>query len=174
MIKTSRRDFLYLSAAGFGVVGIGGTLSMLVDSMNPAKDTTALASIEVDIKGLGLGQEKTVTWRGKPIFIKHRTKDEIQAVETVSIKTLIDPETDKERFGRNQNYLVVVGVCTHLGCIPHEREGLGKNGEQLDGWICACHGSVYDGSGRVIKGPAPKNLEVPPYEFINNNTLKIG
>ena len=172
MAKTTRRDFLYLSAASFGVVGLGSAISILIKSMNPAKDVLALASTEVDIASLKPGQLKTVMWRGKPVFIKYRTPENIKDMEAIPLSTLADPETDQERFGKNPEYLVVVGVCTHLGCIPHEREGLAaKEG----GWVCPCHGSVYDDSGRVIKGPAPKNLEVPPYNFIDQNkVIRIG
>ncbi len=175
MQKTNRRDFLYLSAASFGVVGLGASILTLIKTMNPAKDVMALASIEVNITSLKPGQEKTVTWRGKPVFIKRRTPEEIKIVDAVPLKDLKDPQTDKERFPKNQEFLVVVGVCTHLGCIPGQREALSVNGYKGPGWLCACHGSVYDDSGRVIRGPAPKNLAVPPYEFLNNNTtIKIG
>lgn len=173
MAKTTRRDFLYLSAASLGVVGLGSAVLTLIKSMNPAKDVRALASTEVDITSLQPGQAKTVMWRGKPIFIKRRTAETVQKVEATPIATLADPQTDKERFGKNQEYMVVVGVCTHLGCIPNQREGMsaGEGG----GWLCACHGSIYDDSGRVLKGPAPKNLEVPPYEFIaDNKAIRIG
>ncbi len=179
MAKATRRDFLYLSAAGFGAVGVGASLLPFIKSMNPAKDVMALSSIEVNIKGLKPGQQKIVTWRGKPIFIKRRMPEAIQAVEAIPLRDLKDPETDKERFGKNQEYLVVVGVCTHLGCIPNQREALGaQSGPQANesgGWLCACHGSVYDASGRILHGPAPKNLEVPPYELLGGNTtIKIG
>lgn len=173
MAKTTRRDFLYLSAAGLGVVGLGSALWTLVKSMNPAKDVRALASVEVDISALQPGQDKTIMWRGKPVFIKRRTPEEIKSVEAIPISTLADPQTDKERFAKNQEFAVMVGVCTHLGCIPNKREGM--SAQEGGGWLCACHGSMYDASGRVIKGPAPKNLEVPEYQFIaDNKAIRIG
>lgn len=173
MVKTTRRDFLYLTTASFGAVGLGAAALKLINSMNPAKDVEALASVEVDIQSLRVGEQKTIPWRGKPVFIKRRTPDEIKALDATALTSLKDPQTDKDRFGKNPEFLVVVGVCTHLGCIPGERKAMSP-GEQ-GGWLCACHGSVYDASGRILQGPAPKNLEVPPYEFMNNNaTLKIG
>ncbi len=173
MAKTTRRDFLYLSAAGLGLVGLGSSIWTLIKSMNPAKDVRALASVEVDISALQPGQEKTVMWRGKPVFIQRRTSEQIKAVESIPVSTLRDPQTDKERFAKNQEYLVVVGVCTHLGCIPHQREGMAA--QEGGGWLCSCHGSVYDGSGRILKGPAPKNLDVPEYQFVaDNKAIRIG
>ena len=173
MKKTSRRDFLFLTTATFGAVGLGAGALKLINSMNPAKDVEALASVEVDLASLRVGEQKTVPWRGKPVFIKRRGPDEIKNADATSLNTLKDPQTDKDRFGKNQEYLVVVGVCTHLGCIPGERTSM--NTGDKGGWLCACHGSVYDASGRILQGPAPKNLEVPPYEFTNGNaTLKIG
>lgn len=173
MQKTTRRDFLYLTTASFGAVGLGAAALKLINSMNPAKDVQALASIEVNLSGLRVGEQKIIPWRGKPVFIKRRTPQDIHTMDATPLKSLKDPETDKDRFGKNQEYLVVVGVCTHLGCIPGERKAM-RPGES-GGWLCSCHGSVYDESGRILHGPAPKNLEVPPYEFLNNNTtLKIG
>jgi ubiquinol-cytochrome c reductase iron-sulfur subunit len=142
--------------------------------MNPAADVLALANLDVDLKDVAEGQTKTLLWRGKPVFVRHRTKAEIDAVDQTPLRSLKDPQTDKERFSKDQNWLIVVGVCTHLGCVPGEKKDMGpliKEG----GWLCACHGSRYDISGRIISGPAPKNLEVPPYEFVNNGkTLRIG
>ena len=170
---TTRRDFLYLSAAGLGTVGLGSGMWTLIQTMNPAKDVRALASVEVDIGTLQPGQMKTVMWRGKPVFVKHRTPEQIHEVEATPLTNLADPQTDKERFSKTPEYMVVVGVCTHLGCIPNQREGMAaKDG---GGWVCPCHGSIYDASGRVIKGPAPKNLDVPAYEVLpGNKTLRIG
>lgn len=171
---TTRRDFLYLSAAGLGVVGLGSAILTLIKSMNPAKDVRALASVEVNIASLQPGQTKIVMWRGKPVFINHRTPEQIKEVEAIPLATLVDPQTDKERFAKNQNYLVVIGVCTHLGCIPNAREGMQAK-EDGGGWMCPCHGSLYDGSGRVTKGPAPTNLPVPEYTLsADNKTLRIG
>lgn len=173
MTKKTRRDFLYLSAASLGAVGLGSVVMAFIKSMNPAKDVKALASVEVNLSGLQPGQTKTIVWRGKPVFLKRRTIDEIKKMDDVDLVTFKDPQTDKERFGKNPEYLVVVGVCTHLGCIPNQRESM--TGGEGGGWLCACHGSYYDDSGRIVRGPAPKNLEVPPYEILNNNaTIRIG
>lgn len=166
-----RRDFLTLSAITAGVVGTATVGFKFLNSMNPAADVKALASLEVDISAIKPGEEKTVLWRGKPVFVRHRTEEEIKKANDVSLKDLKDPEVDNERFHINPQYLVVVGICTHLGCIPTER----KNMSEADGggWLCACHGSLYDTSGRIVSGPAPKNLEVPPYT-LENGILKIG
>ncbi len=167
----TRRDFLTLSAIAAGGVGAGTVAIKVLNSMNPAADVKALSSIEVDIKDLEPGTSKTVVWRGKPVFVRRRTEAEIQKAQETPLKSLKDPETDQERFALNPEYLVVVGVCTHLGCIPNER----KNMTTADGggWLCACHGSIYDTSGRIVSGPAPTNLPVPPYT-LSNTTLKIG
>lgn len=135
--------------------------------MNPDSSVKALASIEVDISNIQEGKEITVLWRGKPVFIKRRTKEEIQKAEQTNMKDLMDPQEDKDRVKKSE-WLVVVGVCTHLGCVP-----IGGKGE-YNGWFCPCHGSHYDTSGRIRKGPAPTNLEVPKYEFVSNNKIKIG
>ncbi len=137
--------------------------------MNPSSDVQALASIEVDISNIKEGEEKKVMWRGKPIFIKHRTTEEISSAQNVSLSELKDPEEDSKRIKLGkEKWLVTIGICTHLGCVP-----IGGQGE-YKGWFCPCHGSQYDTSGRIRKGPAPKNLEVPPYEFIGDNLIKIG
>lgn len=171
--ETTRRDFLTLTAGAAGAVGVGAAAIPFVNSMNPAADVLALATVDVDIQNLKKGQSKTITWRGKPVFIRHRTENELATVQKTDLKTLKDPETDKERFSQNPDFLVVVGICTHLGCIPSERKNI--QAEQSGGWLCACHGSLYDESGRILKGPAPTNLEVPPHDFLNNNTvIRIG
>ena len=135
--------------------------------MNPSKDVEALSKVEVDLTNLDEGRSTTVMWRGKPLFIKHRTKKEIKEANEVNIDDLPDPQTDKERV-KNPKYLVLVGVCTHLGCVPASDKG------EYNGWFCPCHGSHYDTSGRIRKGPAPTNLEIPPYEFTNENTIIVG
>ena len=135
--------------------------------MNPDASERALASTEVDISGIERGQSITVLWRGKPVFIKRRTEEEIQKARKVDLKELPDPEKDEDR-AKNPEWLVMLGMCTHLGCVP-----LGNKGE-YDGWFCPCHGSHYDTSGRIRKGPAPTNLEIPKYEFISDSTIKIG
>lgn len=165
----SRRDFLVLAAQGMGVVGVGAALWPFVSSMNPAADTLALSSIEVDISALEPGQSLKVMWRGKPVFIRHRTEKEIADAREVPMGDLVDPQKDQERVKEGKDaWLVLVGVCTHLGCVP-----LGEAGD-YHGWFCPCHGSHYDTSGRIRKGPAPKNLLVPEYAFLNDTRLKIG
>lgn len=169
-IKDKKRRKL-LTTTAYTTAGIGAACALLpfVDSMNPAKDVQALASIEVDISQIKLGEEKKVMWRGKPIFIKRRTKQEIASAKEVQLSELKDPQTDEERVKKGkEEWLVTVGICTHLGCVP-----IGGAGD-FKGWFCPCHGSQYDTSGRIRKGPAPKNLEIPPYEFVNNTTIKIG
>lgn len=171
--QATRRDFLALTATAMAAVGAGAAALPFIKSLNPAADTLALATLDVDIKNFQVGQTKTVMWRGKPVFIRRRTAEEIDAVKDTALRALPDPQTDEERFGKNLEWLVVVGVCTHLGCVPGERKNM-KPGE-AGGWLCACHGSFYDASGRIISGPAPKNLEVPPYQLLSDNTvLRIG
>tara|TARA_Y100000590_G_scaffold95128_1_gene107824 strand:- start:3571 stop:4083 length:513 start_codon:yes stop_codon:yes gene_type:complete len=165
--KTKRRDFIFTASYTLGAVGVAGSLWPLIDQMNPDASVKALASTEVDISGIDKGQSITVLWRGKPVFIKRRTEEEIQKARQVDLKELPDPEKDEDRT-KNPEWLVMLGMCTHLGCVP-----LGNKGE-YDGWFCPCHGSHYDTSGRIRKGPAPTNLEVPKYEFISNSTIKIG
>jgi len=166
-IQSERRDFLFTVTYTIGAVGIGATIWPLIDQMNPDSSVKALATTEVDISSVELGKTITVLWRGKPIFIRRRTKEEIEEASAVDLKDLKDPEKDKDR-AKDPEWLVMVGVCTHLGCIP-----LGEKGE-YNGWFCPCHGSHYDTSGSVRKGPAPNNLEIPKYEFLDNNTIKIG
>ena len=166
-IQSKRRDFLFTATYTIGAVGIGATIWPLIDQMNPDSSAKALATTEVDVSSVELGKTITVLWRGKPIFIRRRTKEEIEEASAVDLKDLKDPEKDKDRV-KDPEWLVMVGVCTHLGCIP-----LGEKGE-YNGWFCPCHGSHYDTSGRVRKGPAPNNLEIPKYEFVDNNIIKIG
>ena len=165
--KTTRRDFISTVTATVGVVGVGAAVMPIVSQMNPDASVKALASIEVDISKVKEGQEITVLWRGKPVFIKRRSKEEIEKAQKVSLKDLKDPEEDKARV-KNPEWLVVLGVCTHLGCVP-----IGGKGD-FDGWFCPCHGSHYDTSGRIRLGPAPTNLEVPKYEFVGTDKIKIG
>jgi ubiquinol-cytochrome c reductase iron-sulfur subunit len=140
--------------------------------MNPGKDTLALASTEIDLSPLKEGQSLTVIWRGKPVFIKHRTPQEITEAKNTDLNDLIDIEDDADRV-KNDKWLVVLGVCTHLGCVPLGQKTSDVKGE-YGGWFCPCHGSHYDTSGRIRKGPAPKNLPVPPYVFLNESRIKIG
>ena len=164
--KVERRDFIFTASYAFGAVGVGAVVWPLIDQMNPDRSVKALASTEVDISSLEPGKSITVLWRGKPVFIKRRTKDEIEEARNVDIKDLPHPEKDEDR-AKDPEWLVMLGICTHLGCVP-----LGDKGE-YNGWFCPCHGSHYDTSGRIRKGPAPTNLEIPKYEFVNSNTIKI-
>lgn len=168
----TRRDFLYLLAGGFGAVTVGSAVWPLVDSMNPAADTLALASTELDVGSIEQGQAITVVWRGKPVFVRHRTPEEIKTAENDPVADMRDPQIDADRV-KNANYLVLVGVCTHLGCVPLGNKSGEPKGD-FGGWFCPCHGSHYDMSGRIRKGPAPKNLEVPPYEFLSDTLVRIG
>lgn len=169
---TTRRDFLYLSTAAMAGLGAATFGWAFVDTMNPAADTLALASTEVDLSPIEEGQAITVIWRGKPVFIRHRTKQEIEAAKADDASDLRDPQADADRVQKPE-WLILVGICTHLGCVPLGQ----KTGEikgEYDGWFCPCHGSHYDTSGRIRKGPAPSNLEVPEYVFLNDTTVKIG
>jgi ubiquinol-cytochrome c reductase iron-sulfur subunit len=140
--------------------------------MNPAKDVLALSSTEVDLSPIEEGMSLTVMWRGKPVFIRHRTQDEITKARDVDIKDLIHKTSDDERV-QDPKWLVVLGVCTHLGCVPLGQK-IGDNKGDYGGWFCPCHGSHYDTSGRIRKGPAPLNLDVPPYSFVSEEIIKIG
>jgi len=165
--KTKRRDFIFTASYALGAVGVGATVWPLIDQMNPDASVKALASTEVDVSTIERGQAITVLWRGKPVFIRRRTEEEIVKAREVDLKELKHPEKDEDR-AKNPEWLVMLGVCTHLGCVP-----LGDKGE-YGGWFCPCHGSHYDTSGRIRKGPAPTNMEIPKYEFVNSNTIKIG
>ena len=165
--KPNRRDFIVTATTAAGAVGVGAVVWPLVDQMNPDASVKALASTEVDISAVEPGQSITVLWRGKPVFIKRRTQDEIDSARAVDLSELKHPEKDEDR-AKNPEWLVMVGVCTHLGCVPLNDKG------DYNGWFCPCHGSHYDTSGRIRKGPAPWNMEVPKYEFVNANTIKIG
>ena len=162
-----RRDFLFTSSYALGAVAVGVAVWPLIDQMNPDASIKALAITEVDISNIGLGKTITVVWRGKPVFIRRRTQEEINEAQNVKLEELKDPQKDQDRVKKSE-WLVMLGVCTHLGCVP-----LGNKGE-FNGWFCPCHGSHYDTSGRIRKGPAPTNLEIPKYEFVDNNTIKIG
>ena len=162
-----RRDFLFTSSYALGAVAVGVAVWPLIDQMNPDASIKALAITEVDISNVSLGETITVLWRGKPVFIRKRTQEEINEAQNVKLEELKDPQKDQDRVKKSE-WLVMLGVCTHLGCVP-----LGNKGE-FNGWFCPCHGSHYDTSGRIRKGPAPTNLEIPKYEFVDNNTIKIG
>ncbi len=170
----TRRDFLYLTAAAFGAVGAGSVAWPFIDQMNPAADTLALSSIEVDLTPIEEGQSITVMWRGKPVFIRHRTAKEIEEAKAVKLADLRDPQTDASRVHEgHEKWLVMVGICTHLGCVPLGQKNTDVKGD-YDGWFCPCHGSHYDSSGRIRKGPAPTNLDVPDYKFVSDTLVKIG
>jgi ubiquinol-cytochrome c reductase iron-sulfur subunit len=170
--KENRRDFLYLSSITIGGVGAATFMWPFIKSMNPAEDTLALGTTEVDLSAISAGQSITVKWRGKPVFIRKRTQEEIQAANNVEISSLRDPAEDSERVKRPE-WLVMEGICTHLGCVPLGQKAIDTKGE-YNGWFCPCHGSHYDTSGRIRKGPAPNNLAVPPYIFLNDTRIKIG
>ncbi len=165
--KPSRRDFIFTATTVAGVVGAGAAAWPLIDQMNPDASVKALASTEVDVSEVQPGQSITVLWRGKPVFIKRRTQKEIDEAKKVNLNDLKHPEKDEDR-AKNPEWLVMLGICTHLGCVPLTGKG------DYNGWFCPCHGSHYDTSGRIRKGPAPTNLEVPKYEFVDSNTIKIG
>ena len=167
--KPNRRDFILTATTAAGAVGVGAAAWPLIDQMNPDKAQQALATTEVDISSIEPGNEITVLWRGKPVFLKRRTQEEIAEARAVKLDDLPDPQKDQDRVKQGKDeWLVMLGVCTHLGCVPL------KNKRDFKGWFCPCHGSHYDVSGRIRKGPAPKNMEIPKFEFVNNNTIKIG
>jgi ubiquinol-cytochrome c reductase iron-sulfur subunit len=168
----TRRDFLELVAWSTLAVGTGAAIWPLVASMNPSADVLALASIDVDISGIEEGMAVTVQWRGKPVFVRHRTEEEIQIARAEDPRALPDPEPDQARVRRDP-WLVLVGVCTHLGCVPLGQRPTDAKGD-YGGWFCPCHGSHYDTSGRIRRGPAPLNLEVPAYEFLDDTMIRIG
>ena len=170
--KNTRRDFLYLSSVSIGGLGAATFMWPFLKSMNPAEDTLALGSTEVDLSNISIGQSITVKWRGKPVFIRRRTKEEISEAKNIDVTLLPDPVEDKDRV-QQEEWLVLEGVCTHLGCVPLGQKMSDTKGE-YNGWFCPCHGSHYDSSGRIRKGPAPENLAVPPYKFTSDTTIKIG
>ncbi|MGB4191340.1 MAG: ubiquinol-cytochrome c reductase iron-sulfur subunit [Rickettsiales bacterium] len=164
-----RRDFVVLTASAMAAVGAAACTWPLIDSLNPSEDVLALSTTEVDLTNIQPGQTIKVMWRGKPVFITHRTEKQIQEAEAVPVDILRDPETDAQRVQKgHEQWLVMVAICTHLGCIPIENKG------DFDGYFCPCHGSDYDSSGRIRKGPAPKNLLVPGYKFISDTKIVIG
>ncbi len=168
----TRRDFLYVATAAVGAVGAACAAWPFIDQMNPAADTLALASIEFDTGTVAEGMAVTVKWRGKPVFVRHRTPQEIEEARAVPLDELRDPQSDTARAIKPEQ-LIVVGVCTHLGCVPLGQKPSDPRGE-YGGWFCPCHGSHYDTSGRIRKGPAPRNLEVPEYKFVSDTVVRIG
>ncbi len=182
----NRRDFIVIAAQAFAGVGAAMALWPFIQQMNPDASTQAAASIEVDLSPVKEGQAITVLWRGKPVFVRNRTKEEITKAVEVKVADLVDPSarndalpektpaTDLNRTKKGkENWLVLVGICTHLGCIPKGQSIADARGD-FGGWFCPCHGSHYDTSGRIRRGPAPRNLEVPPYEFVSDTKVKIG
>ncbi len=163
----NRRDFLFLATGAVGAVGVAAIAWPFLDQMNPDSSTLAMSSIEVDIGAIPEGQIVTVKWRGGPVFVRHRTQKEIEDAVSVPLCELRDPQTDAQRV-QKPDWLIVVGVCTHLGCVPIGHEG------KYEGWFCPCHGSMYDTSGRIRQGPAPLNLAVPEYKFLSDTRVKIG
>ena len=166
----TRRDFLYVATASAGAVAAAAGTWPLIAQMNPDASTIAAgAPIEVDLAPIAEGQVIKVFWRGKPIFVSHRTPEEIKAARSVDWRELPDPEADEKRVKvDHEAWLVVIGICTHLGCIPLAHQG------EYNGWFCPCHGSQYDTAGRVRRGPAPANLYLPPYEFLSHTKIRIG
>ncbi|PWK63877.1 ubiquinol-cytochrome c reductase iron-sulfur subunit [Aminobacter sp. AP02] len=180
--EPNRRDFLYVATAMAGAVGAGAVAWPFIDQMRPDASTLAASSIEVDVSSLTPGMSLTVKWRGKPVFIRNRTPEEIKAAQEVPLAELKDPvarnaniaadaqatDIDRTAGKDKENWLVMVGVCTHLGCVP-----LGQQGD-FGGWFCPCHGSHYDTAGRIRKGPAPENLHIPTFQFISDSTIRVG
>jgi ubiquinol-cytochrome c reductase iron-sulfur subunit len=178
--EPTRRDFLFIATASMGAVGVGGLAWPFIAQMNPDASALALSTSEVDIGSMGPGDQVSVMWRGKPVFIRYRTEEEIAAAEDVSVDDLPDPSarldvdeaalaTNEARsVAENPALILMLGVCTHLGCIPLSEAG------DFGGWFCPCHGSHYDTAGRIRRGPAPENLPIPQYEFISDTTIRIG
>lgn len=180
-VEPTRRDFLYIATGAVGAVGAAAFAWPFINQMNPDASTLALSSVEVDVGQIAEGQSVTVKWRGKPVFIRHRTSKEIEEAKAVELSALVDPiarngnlpadapATDENRAAEGKEaWLVMIGICTHLGCVP-----LGNQGN-YDGWFCPCHGSHYDSAGRIRQGPAPENMHIPAYQFISDTTLRIG
>ena len=167
-----------VATGALGAVGVAATAWPFINNLNPAADTLALSSIEVNVQPIQVGQAITVKWRGKPVFIRHRTPEDIKAAEIVPMSELPDPQTDNARVTDTAKkvrpeWLVQIGVCTHLGCVPLGNKPGDPKGE-YGGWFCPCHGSQYDTSGRIRQGPAPKNLALPPYKFVSDTKIQIG
>ena len=188
--EVNRRDFLFLATGAVSAVGVALVAWPFIDQMNPDASVLALASVEVDLAPIAEGQAITLNWRGNPVFVRHRTAIEIEAAKAVKIEDLPDPEarsanvkegdpaTDENRVvGGKPQYLVMMGVCTHLGCVPIGNDGdytVVEGNAKTGGWFCPCHGSHYDTSGRIRKGPAPENLHVPRYEYLSDTKIRIG
>ena len=186
----NRRDFLFIATGAVATVGAALTAWPFISQMNPDASVLAMATIEVDLTPIAEGQEITLKWRGNPVFVRHRTAKEIEAAKSVKLEDLKDPAarsanvkegdpaTDENRVvGGKENFLVMMGVCTHLGCVPFANQGdygVVEGSAKLGGWFCPCHGSHYDTAGRIRKGPAPENLFVPKYEYLSDTKILIG
>ena len=170
--SVTKRDFIYVATGAMVVVGVGAFAWPFIDSMNPSARIRSLATVEIPLGGIEVGQRVTVMWRGRPVFVDRRTEAQIDAAVADDDADLIDPQSDADRV-QNPEWLIVVGVCTHLGCIPLGQKDSDPRGN-WGGWYCPCHGSQYDTSGRVRRGPAPKNLVVPPYELMDGEKVIIG
>lgn len=170
--QVTRRDFFYVSASAVGVFGAAALTYTLFNKVKAPSDSEVFSHIDVDVSHLKPGDSMTILWQGSPVFIRHRTREEISAAQHVDCSELLDPEEDALRVQKPE-WLVVVGVCTHLGCIPQGQKPGEKKGE-FGGWFCSCHGSSFDSSGRVRSGPASKNLKIPPYQFVKDHVIRIG
>ena len=173
-VDDEKRDFIFIATGAVAAAGAASIGWPLVAQMGKAADTLAAGSIEINLSALEEGAQLKTLWRGKPVFVRHRTPAEIADAENTDVSSCPDPQSDSERLvpkpdGKvDPKFLVMIGVCTHFGCVP-----VGESGD-FDGWYCPCHGSHYDTSGRIRKGPAPKNMEIPPYEYLSDTVIKVG
>ena len=180
LIDEDKRDFIFIAAGAVAAAGAAGVGYVAVSQMGMAADTRAAGSIEIDLANVAEGAQIKALWRGKPVFVRHRTPAEIAEAEAVDIADLPDPQSDNDRLVANlegkldPRFLVMVGVCTHFGCVPLAEQDVEKPKGEYGGWYCPCHGSHYDTAGRIRKGPAPKNLEVPTYEYVSDTVIKVG
>ncbi|NOZ41948.1 MAG: ubiquinol-cytochrome c reductase iron-sulfur subunit [Alphaproteobacteria bacterium] len=171
--EVTRRNFLYITTSVVGVAGVAAAAWPVIDQLNPSDDVLALSSIEVDMSPIPLGHTITVLWRGKPIFIRHRTPEEIAKSVADNTAPMIDPAPDSTR-AQKAEWLVQIGICTHLGCVPPDYHGGVPTEVEYNGWLCPCHGSYYDTAGRIRFGPAPRNLDLAPYKYLSDAVVKIG
>ena len=169
---STRRDFIYIATGAMGLIGAGAAAWPFIDQMNPSADVLSLASVEIDVSSIEAGQRVTVVWRGQPVFVDRRVPEIVDEMRAADISTMRDPELDEARVEKDE-WLVLIGICTHLGCVPLGQKNGDSRGD-WNGWFCPCHGSHYDQSGRIMKGPAPKNLVVPPYTFKSESIIAIG
>lgn len=166
----TRRDFIYVAAGAVGAVGTAAAVWPLINQLNPDASVLALSSVDFDLAGLTEGQSVTVKWRGQPVFVTYRSQKQIDEAKAVPLSELRDPQTDEQRTkSGHEKYLIQIGICTHLGCIPN-----GPDQGEFGGWFCPCHGSQYDTAGRIRKGPAPENMAVPVFKFVSDTKILIG